>query len=197
VTALAPGAERSIAARWISILGHPFVMITLLIVSVSQRVNPGVGAVQSALLVAAVTILPVAILMWRQVRGGRWSNADASEVGERAVLFGVALAALGLLLLWLSVNDPRSFLVRGTLAVTLLLAVSAALTRWIKVSLHLMFASLAATTLVLLGSAAGAVVLAGLPVLAWSRLALQRHRLSELLAGLALGLTAGIGLVKL
>jgi hypothetical protein len=75
--------------------------------------------------------------------------------------------------------------------------VSAALTRWIKVSLHLMFASLAATTLVLLGSAAGAVVLAGLPVLAWSRLALQRHRLSELLAGLALGLTAGIGLVKL
>jgi hypothetical protein len=135
--------------------------------------------------------------MWRQVRGGRWSNADASEVGERPVLFGVALAALGLLLLWLSVNDPRSFLVRGTLAVTLLLAVSAALTRWIKVSLHLMFASLAATTLVLLGSAAGAVVLAGLPVLAWSRLALQRHRLSELLAGLALGLTAGIGLVKL
>jgi hypothetical protein len=184
-------------ARWVSILGHPFVMVAVLIVAAGQRVSPGAPAGRSALLVVAVTLAPVAVLMWRQVRQGHWSNADASNVEERPVLFGVALAALGLATIWLLVRDPDSFLVRGTLGVALLIVAAAVLTPWIKVSLHLAFAGMAGVALALLGSVAGYMVLGVLPLLAWSRLRLLRHRPPEIAAGLTLGVIAGVGLVKL
>jgi membrane-associated phospholipid phosphatase len=185
------------AARWISIVGHPFVMVAVLIGVAGPRVSPGATVGRSALLVVVVALAPVAVLMWRQVRAGRWSNADASNVEERPMLFGVALAALGVLIVWLLAREPESFLVRGTLGVALLLVAAAVLTRWMKVSLHMAFASMAGVALFLMSSVVGTVVLAGLPVLAWSRLKLARHRPSEVVAGLILGVVAGAGLVNL
>ena len=56
-----------------------------------------------------------------------------------------------------------------------MMAVSAAATRWIKVSLHMAFAALAATALALMRSPIGYALLLALPALGWSRLVLQRH----------------------
>ena len=110
-------------ARWVSILAHPFVMVVLLIAVPAMRQSSS-NAVQSVLLVLIAVVVPIAVLMFRQVRRGRWSNVDASNPSERPVLFAVALAAC-------------------------------VLTRWVKLSLHVAFAALTATTLVLLGSSVG------------------------------------------
>jgi hypothetical protein len=79
-------------ARWISIVAHPFAMIALLVAVPAMRQSSG-HAVQSVLLVALI-VIPIAVLMFRQVRCGRWSNVDASNPSERPVLFVVALAGL-------------------------------------------------------------------------------------------------------
>jgi hypothetical protein len=183
-------------ARWVSILAHPFVMVALLVAVPAMRQTSG-NAVQSVLLVVFAVVVPIAGLMFRQVRRGRWSNVDASKPSERPVLFMVALAGLVAALGWLLLNDPQSFLVRGMLVTAGFLLLAALLTRWVKLSLHVAFAALTATTLCQLGSAVGYALVAVIPVVFWSRIALGRHRLHELLVGLVLGILTGIVLVRL
>jgi hypothetical protein len=183
-------------ARWISIVAHPFTMITLLVAVPAIR-QPSGHAVQSVLVVALVVITHVALLMVRQVRRGRWSNADASNPSERPMLFLIALAALVAALGWVHFKDPKSFLVEGMLVTAGFLLVVALVTRWIKLSLHVAFAALTSTTLSLMGSWVGYVLIAVVPAVFWSRLALARHRVHELAVGLALGALTGFVLVKL
>lgn len=182
-------------ARWVSILAHPFVMVALLVAVPAMRQSQA-SAVRSVLLVVTAVIFPVMVLMVRQVRRGRWSNVDASKPAERPVLFVVALAGLAAALGWLLASDPRSFLVRGLLVVAAFLSLSALLTRWVKLSLHVAFAALTATTLSLLGSAIGYALIAVVPVVFWSRIALARHSVWELVIGLFLGVLTGIVLVR-
>jgi hypothetical protein len=183
-------------ARWVSILAHPFVMVVLLTAVPAVRQSPGT-AVQSVLIVVIGVVIPLVVLMFRQVRRGRWSNVDASKPSERPVLFIAALAGMVAALGWLFLNDPRSFLVRGILITAGFLLLAALLTRWVKLSLHVAFTALTATSLSLLGSPVGYGLIALVPVVFWSRMALARHRAHELLVGLVLGVLTGVALVRL
>ena len=183
-------------ARWVSILAHPFVMVALLVVVPAMRQSSG-KPVQAVLIVAIAVAVPMAVLMFLQVRRGRWSNVDASKPSERPVLFRVAVAGLVAALAWLLWNDPKSFLVRGMLVVAAFLLLAAFLTRWVKLSLHVAFTALTATSLSLLGSPVGYGLIALVPVVCWSRMALARHRAHELLVGLVLGVLTGVALVRL
>ena len=124
-------------ARWISIAAHPFVMASLMAL--------GAGA-RAALLVAAFTVVPLAVLMLMQVRSGRWGDVDASQRQERPLLF--AVAGLGLLALatYLALTQPVSPLLRGLLSPLVLLAGAALVNPWVKASLHVAFAVMAAAT---------------------------------------------------
>jgi hypothetical protein len=169
-------------------------MVALLVAVPAARQSSG-NAFKSVLLVVLAVVVPLVVLMVRQVRRGRWSNVDASKTSERPPLFMVALAGLVAALAWLLLNDPHSFLVRGMLVTAGFLLLAAVLTRWVKLSLHVAFAALTATTLVLLGSAVGYALIAVIPIVFWSRLALARHNVHELLVGLVLGFLTGIVLV--
>ena len=60
-------------ARWVSILAHPFVMIALLIAVPAMEPSSRTAA-ESALVVTVAVIVPIAVLMFGQVRRGRWST---------------------------------------------------------------------------------------------------------------------------
>ena len=183
-------------ARWISIIAHPFAMVALLVAVPAIQQSSG-HAIQSVLLVAIAVIIPLAVLMIRQVRRGRWSNVDASNSSERPILFFVALIGLIAALGWLHLNDPQSFLVQGMLVTGTFLLLASLLTRWVKLSLHAAFAALTATTLSLSGSWVGYALIPVVPMVLWSRIALTRHRVHELVVGLVLGVLTGAILVWL
>ncbi|HKQ97092.1 MAG TPA: hypothetical protein VJV75_04380 [Candidatus Polarisedimenticolia bacterium] len=189
-------ARRIAVARWISILAHPFVTVALLVAVPAMQRSPG-HALRSVLLVGAAIVVPLGLLMLFQVRRGRWSNVDASNRSERPLLFAVALAGVAAGLGLVLYRDPHSFLVRGLLAVAAFLLVAAILTRWVKVSLHIAFAALTATTLSLLGSPVGYALIVVVAALFWSRLVLERHSVPEALVGLVLGGLTGVALVRL
>ena len=168
-----------------------------LLVAVPAIRQPSGSVVRSVLLVVLAVLVPIAVLMFSQVRRGLWSNVDASNAPERPILFLVALVGLVATLGWLMLNDPQSFLVRGLLVTTAFLLVAALLTRWVKLSLHVAFAAFTATTLFLLGSAVSYPLIAALPAVFWSRITLGRHQAHELAVGLVLGVVSGIALVRL
>ncbi len=178
-------------ARSLSIIFHPFVMVGVMVgTAAAARQTPG-EALRSVAIVMLFTVVPLAALMIRQVRRGAWENADASNRQERPILYLVGAVALVVLLAYLIVLRPQSFMVRGVVATFGMLAACAAATRWIKVSLHMAFAALAATGLALMGSSIGYLLVLMLPALAWARLALSRHTPLELVLGMVAGVAAG------
>lgn len=181
-------------ARWVSILAHPFAMVAIMVTAASLRFGPPAQAVRILGIVILLTVAPVAVLMIRQVRRGAWANVDASNASERPILFTISAFALLFLFGYFHFFQPQSFVVRGAAGALAMLAACAVSTRWLKVSLHMAFASLAATTLLLLGSPIGWLLLAVLPVLAWSRLLLLRHKATEVVVGLLIGFSAGLAI---
>jgi hypothetical protein len=149
-----------IAARWLSIVFHPFVMIGVLAGTAAARQTTG-DAARSVGSVMLFTVVPLAVLMWRQVRRGRWESADASNPAERPILYVVGGAGVVALLAYLLLMRPESFMVRGVVATLGMMAVCAVATRWIKVSLHMAFSALAATSLALLRAPIGATAADG------------------------------------
>jgi membrane-associated phospholipid phosphatase len=178
-------------ARWISIMLHPFVMVGVMVGTAAAARQGPEGAVRAVALTALFTIVPIAILMWRQVRRGRWQNADASHRAERPMLYIVGGSALAALLAYVMLVRSQSFMVRGVVATLGMMSLCALATRWIKVSLHMAFATLAATTLALMRTPSGYVLLLLLPLLMWSRLTLDRHSPPEVALGTLIGACAG------
>jgi membrane-associated phospholipid phosphatase len=130
------------------------------------------------------------------VRKGTWGTVDASHRRERPVLYGVGGAALLALIAYLAITSPSSPLVRGAGYTLAMIAVCAAATVWIKVSLHLAVAALAAMVLLHMDSPAGWVLAALLPLLAWSRVSLGRHTWTEVALGAVIGAITGLMVVR-
>lgn len=170
-------------------------MVAATAVAAALHFGTRADAIQALTVVSLFTLLPLAILMVRQVRRGSWTDVDASKRTERPLLFVVGLTAVAALLAYTTFFHPHSFMLRGALGALALLAVCAAVTPWLKVSLHMAFGAFATVTLLLLGSQLGWALLAALPVLAWSRLTLQRHRPAEVAAGALAGAGAAVAML--
>jgi membrane-associated phospholipid phosphatase len=172
-------------------------MAMVMVFGVALHLSTPGDALRTVLLVSVISLVPVAVLMVRQVRRGSWTNADASNRAERPILFAVAIVGLAVLVGGVLLFRPGSFQIRGAIGVLALLAACAVITKWVKVSLHMAFGAVATTTLLSLGSPIGWVLLAVLPALAWSRLTLKRHQPSEVAIGLILGVVFGYAIVNL
>jgi hypothetical protein len=179
-------------ARAISWIGHPLVFVTWSVgVVVALRLPNRVGVAVLLALILSV-ILPTAVLLFRGVRSGRWSDADVSVRTERNRFYPMAIpiSALGVSMLWF-LHAP-AFMARGAL-VTLGLLVLAALANFrIKLSLHALFAFYCALILFRVQPVFGAIALALASLVFWSRLYLQRHDLPEMLTGTLLGIVGGV-----
>lgn len=177
-------------ARVVSILGHPLLMLPLAVLALSAARD---GARRDTLAIAAGFGVFAALVMayaWWQVRRGRWGHVDASARSERVSLNRFLLAALACAALVAWISSMRE-LALGTVLSALLVAVAMLTSRYCKLSLHLAFAVYAAVLLWRIGWWIGASVLVFAALLAWSRLALQRHSPRDLVAGAAAGLITG------
>jgi membrane-associated phospholipid phosphatase len=184
-------------ARWLSIVFHPFVMVGVMAGAAAAARQATGEAVRSVGIVALFTVVPLAALMWRQVRRGHWKNADASNREERPMLYLVGGAGIVALLAYLLMIPEQPFMVRGVVATLGMMAICAVATRWVKVSLHMAFAALAATALAFMRSPIAYALLLALPTLAWSRLVLRRHTPLELVLGTIIGAGAGAAIYYL
>ncbi len=130
--------------------------------------------------------------LW-QVRAGHWVHVDASQPRERHQLnlFLAGLLGAAAVLLWAMGQSPA--VASGPLLAALLVLLTHALRRRLKVSLHAAFALFAAA--MVWPHALGTLAIGLLAIgVAWSRLVLRRHTLAEVLVGLLLGAACGAAL---
>jgi hypothetical protein len=179
-------------ARMISWIGHPLVFVSASVaIVVFFRLADRVGVSVLIALVLAV-VLPMAMLLIRGVRSGRWSDIDVSVQTERARFYPRAiLLSLGGIAALLLLRAP-AFVVRGALVTLILLLIAAFTNRRLKISLHAMFAFYCAVVLFQIGTSIGIVALSLAALVFWSRLHLGRHALLEVLLGAAVGLLGAV-----
>ncbi len=164
---------------------------TAVLLASSAR-GAGADAFRIAGIVAAAGLIPLGIFMWRRHASGRWQDIDASRPKDRPTLYiaaFVVLVPLGLYFLFL---EPSSDMIRGGAAIGLMLVAAAAFNRWIKLSLHTAFAVFTGLILAKISLAYGLAMLVFIPLIGWSRVALSRHTVREVLGGCVLGFVVAI-----
>jgi hypothetical protein len=177
-------------ARWVSIVGHPFIVVPLTVALVSRSI------VTTGVLIGVLVIMMLVVV--RKVRSGEWSDFDVSLLEQRpgAYARAIPLMAAAWLFLWVVGGRSRGFWGFGVAIGILLMATLLTRLR-LKASMHAAFDSYAAVLpSAVMPALAGALALLALWV-AWSRVVLRRHTTLEVLVGAALGVTGGALLVWL
>jgi hypothetical protein len=175
-------------ARWISIIGHPFTFVVLLVSTASWNLHGSHRAIRTTCIVIGAVLIPLGLFIWNRYSTGRWQTVDASAPEDRPALYTVSFALLIPLGFYFLYGERAAEMMRGFAAVAILIGVAAALNRWIKLSAHLTMATFAAVIITRLVPNFGWALIAFLPTLGWSRLILSRHSISEVIGGFLLGL---------
>jgi hypothetical protein len=179
-------------ARWISIVGHPFTFVVLLVAISSWRINGAQHALRITGIVVGAMLVPLGLFIWNRYSLGHWETVDASAPADRPALYTAAFVLLIPLAIYFILRDRTAEMVRGLAAVALLFAILAGLNRWIKLSVHLTLATFATVIITRLTPGFGMLLLLFLPFLAWSRLTLSRHAPAEVAGGFGLGLIMAV-----
>lgn len=170
-------------ARLLSLLGHPLVLVPITVAIASRNW-------QSALLIAGTIMLPLAAFILLQMRRGAWSDFDVSNRKERSGLYYAAIPILVVAAVFLRLNGAGPAMMRGLLAAAAMLAIGLLGMRWLKISIHMMFATYCAVALALPYPRATLPIAACVAAIAWSRHHLRRHTWPEIAAGTAIGALA-------
>lgn len=183
--------NRESAARALSIGAHPALLMPVAVIGSAVHRDATPRVLEVAAGASVVVAAAVFAYSHSRVRAGRWSHADASRPPERVQLnLFLVVALLMVAALSLLFSQPRAVTV-GALSCAAVAVAALLLRQWLKLSLHLAFAALAAVlwwpvheaTVLLLLIAVG---------LAWSRLTLGRHTRAEVALGAVVGGAAGV-----
>lgn len=182
-------------ARWVSLIGHPFILPLAALLVVTLQVVPPAQALGIVALTALTVTLPVLIFTRREVRGQRWTDYDVSVRRHRYRLYPLILLACGLsgFVFWLI--DAPAFMLRGIVAGTALAFVAMLLNFVLKVSLHVALATLCALVILAINVPLGTAACLFAMLIAWSRVVLRRHTVLEVVSGALLGGITGVLLV--
>jgi membrane-associated phospholipid phosphatase len=186
-----PPFRRRVAA-WVSVIAHPFVLIPVLVAVVTARALPPREAAAVVALVVAGSILPMLWIIVRRVRSGAWTDHDVSVREQRTGMYPAALAISAGTVVLLYASGVAQSILRGTVAIFVLIAVSALVNTQLKVSLHTGFAAFTAVSLLAMSRPMGIAAVVVTLAVAWSRLELRRHTLPEVLGGALLGIGAAL-----
>jgi membrane-associated phospholipid phosphatase len=178
-------------ARWISVIGHPFLLMPVLTGIIAYHLLPPPEALLAELVALGVVIVPAGLYTIRRVHKGLWSDLDVSKRHERTQFYGILLPLLCLLAVVAWVADVPRSIPLGSLAIIGLVAIAYLMNNWMKISLHTGFAIFVALTLSLINPVLATAALLLACCVAWSRVVLQRHTLREVLLGGALGCFVG------
>lgn len=185
---------RSIA-RWISRLGHPFILPLVALLVVTLQIVPARQALSIVALTAATVTIPVLLFTWRQVRRQRWSDYDVSVRQDRYRLYPLILALCGISALVFWLLDAPAFMLRGILSGAVMAFVAMLINLVLKISLHAALATLCALVIMALIPWLGIAACLFAALVGWSRVALGRHTAVEVLSGGLLGGIIACGLI--
>lgn len=182
---------KSVIAKYISIIGHPFLTIPIFLIVILFAREGVANAGTLAMLIIGGIFIPISIRTYIGVRRGKYTNLDVSDQRQRQQWFMLttALVLLVTALLWITKQD---IIVCVAMTVSLFLMIVSQLINFVvKASMHVAYHTYLSFVVFFFNQWVGILFLLFLPMLAWSRLYLKRHTKPEVFSGLVLGLFFG------
>lgn len=173
-------------AQLISLLSNPLIVLFPVPFLLIYRVNGDIAAASQWTFITFIFVLLVAIYILLNVEWGKFSDFDVSKREQRPVLFhfsGIIVIFYTLSLLVL--NGPRVLYITvfGIILGVILLSF---INQYIKASIHL--ATLTSVlVMVIIFYKVSLLSLFLIPIVAWSRIKINRHSLMETITGTVFG----------
>jgi membrane-associated phospholipid phosphatase len=182
-------------ARLISNTLNPFVVSAIVIILLAFRETSGTPeAIKWIAISLAVSVLPTLIVVIFLVRSKRMDGFFNTTREQRNVvyLFASVLGAIGCGLLWY-LNAPKLLAVTFT-AGLISIVLFAGINYYWKVSLHTAFVAASLTIVIIVYGAAAVWAVIFLPPVAWARIELKQHSITQVVVGslMVALITAGI-----
>ncbi|MEO7992239.1 MAG: phosphatase PAP2 family protein [Chryseolinea sp.] len=179
-------------AKYISVLGHPLLTIPLVLIVALFNFEEPKRALFISLLIVGGIFIPLTIKMYNGTKDGTYTNFDISEKSQRQSWYFFALALLAIVTIVLFVTNQSRVLCLSMLFAFILLLTSQLMNYYIKSSLHVSLNVFLAFSILPMSLVTGIVLFVFVILISWSRLALKRHTLKEILAGAFIGFAVGI-----
>lgn len=196
-----PSSSQSIWSRFAHVtseIANPLYVAfpTLLIISLSSAPDVPHGLLWWIIAVLGISIAPFLFVL-RGVRRGRYSDHHVSVREQRLVplLFGVTSVIIAFVLLLLL--HASTALLATLTAVIVVLLIATVITKFWKISLHLVGAAGAVTALVLLFGPLCFLLLPLVVLVGWARWYVQAHTILQAIAGTALATSVTIIIFRL
>lgn len=180
-------------ARVVTEVLSPAVIVVALPLAVawqatSYHVGPTLGW---GLLVAVFySVIPM-VIMVRGARRGRWDGHWVRERERRMVPFLLCLVSTGAGLVIMLIGGAPQAVIALSWSMIATLVVVLVITRWWKVSVHATVAGGAVATTVLLYGPWYLLLIAGVALVAWSRVMVEDHTAAQVVVGALLGPIVG------
>lgn len=190
-----PAQVRREFANLVSVIIHPLVfpLLTIIVVGYSLTQN-----IAKTLFMAGLTLLvisvPVALIVWVQVKRGVWSDLDVSQRQQRYLLYPISLACMGLLAYIYHLLQAPGQAIRAVIGLAFAGIIDGVINFFWKVSAHATTAAACAALLWQLvpGTAWGPSAAAGAALVGWSRVELQHHTKGQVVAGWFVGASSTV-----
>jgi membrane-associated phospholipid phosphatase len=188
-------------ASVVSTVIHPllFPLLTLIVISMTYTHGNISKTTLYSILAVLLTAVPVALIVYVQVKRGAWSDLDVSQRKQRYALYPLTLVCLALLtFVYARLHAP----VQATIAVvTLAVAniINGIVNLFWKISAHATTAAMCASLLWQLsaGHTWGPPAAAGAALVGWSRVELKRHTAGQVVAGWLVGTATALLAVRI
>jgi hypothetical protein len=179
------------AANLISTIGNPLVLSVLVAIYSNFKEYPLKQALTLTGYILLIVVLPIFFYINRKVKQGNFADHDVSARTKRPSLYLVGLGVIGLMIGVLYFTHQPKDIISGAMAAFGLTLSSFLINFKLKTSLHAGFSFLIALLVLPSDLLVGGILFAFACLIGWSRLALRRHTLPEILMGTALGVTWG------
>jgi membrane-associated phospholipid phosphatase len=183
-----------IISTWVSTLGHPLLTVAVFILfSTFHLFTYTTAFVMSATLFGLV-ILPITVWNYLKTKQGQYANFDVSIRPQRYSMYLLIIGLLtGTTLVFFATNQPASFCY-GMLFSLGLFIISFVSNFFIKVSLHTALSVFLSIALMAITLPLGIAMTGFAVAIALSRYILKRHTISEIIAGMMIGIGVGSSL---
>jgi membrane-associated phospholipid phosphatase len=181
-------------ASLISSIIHPLVfpLLTKIVISLIYTRGDISRTLLYTIVAVVLTALPVALVVYVQVKRGKWSDLDVSRRTQRYALYPLTLACLGFLMyVFYRLHAPRQNIV-ATASLAAANLINSVINFFWKISAHATTAAMCAGLLWQLAPGWGPPAAAGAALVGWSRVELKRHTAGQVLAGWGVGFTSAL-----
>ncbi|MEX2565352.1 MAG: phosphatase PAP2 family protein [Cyclobacteriaceae bacterium] len=182
-------------ARFISRVGHPVFLLAAFLSYTLFSIHQLEKAILTVFGVILIGILPLVVWNFVHTKRGVYSNFDVSIRRERYSMYGFIAVLSLLVMVFLLLTDQPFNVLLGCLLIIELVMLAFLINFRLKISLHVAMSIYVAFGLLSMNRPLAWLLLVAVPLIAWSRWQLGRHRVSELVGGVLLGLFCGMQLL--